>query len=331
LGLLSGIYGIVLRIARLIKKPAKLPYKVISIGNITLGGTGKTPAVIALAEEAQRRGLQPCILTRGYKGKAKGPCFVTKGMEPLINVSQAGDEAYLMSEALSGVPIIKCADRHEGGMFALNSKLLTLTSKLIFILDDGFQHWQLHRDKDIVLIDATNPFGNEKLFPEGRLREPLSALKRADIIILSKADMANEKIISACMSKIRRYNSDAPIFTSSHKPAALINVSGKAESLDTLKEKRVYTLSGIANPSYFEALLTSMGAEIVNSKRFRDHHHYQQGDIDKIIKEAGGLDIITTEKDMVKLKGLNLPNNIFVLRIKFSIDGNFYDDIFGRL
>ncbi|MBS1111922.1 MAG: lpxK, partial [Nitrospirae bacterium] len=169
MGLLSGIYGIVLRIARLLKKPKTLPYKVISIGNITLGGTGKTPAVIALAEEAKRRGFQPCILTRGYKGKAKGPCFVTKGEEPLLDVSQAGDEAYLMSEALSGVVIIKCADRYEGGMFALNSQLLTLNSQLIFILDDGFQHCQLNRDKDIVLIDATNPFDNGKLFPEGRL------------------------------------------------------------------------------------------------------------------------------------------------------------------
>jgi tetraacyldisaccharide 4'-kinase len=330
LGLLSGIYGIVLRIARLLKKPAKLPYKVISIGNITLGGTGKTPAVIALAEEAKRRGFQPCILTRGYKGKAKGPCFVTKGEKPLLDVSQAGDEAYLMSETLSGVPVIKCADRYEGGMFALNSQLLTLNSQLIFILDDGFQHWQLHRDKDIVLIDATNPFDNGKIFPEGRLREPLSALMRADIIVLSKADMADEKRISACMSKIKRYNSDAPIFTSSHKPAVLISASGEAESIDTLKERRVYAFSGIANPSHFEALLTSMGVKIVKSKRFRDHHHYQQVDIDKIINEAGKMDIITTEKDMVKLKGRDLPENIFALRIKFLIDGNFYDDIFGK-
>ena len=330
MGLLSGIYGIVLRIARLLKKPKTLPYKVISIGNITLGGTGKTPAVIALAEEAKRRGFQPCILTRGYKGKAKGPCFVTKGEEPLLDVSQAGDEAYLMSEALSGVVIIKCADRYEGGMFALNSQLLTLNSQLIFILDDGFQHCQLNRDKDIVLIDATNPFDNGKLFPEGRLREPLSALKRADIIVLSKTDMTNEKRITACIGKIKRHNADAPIYSSSHVPAALMSASGEAESLDTLKERRVYAFSGIANPSHFEALLTSMGAEVVKSKRFRDHHHYQQGDIDKIINEAGGMDIITTEKDMVKLKGLTLPDNIFALRIKFLIDGNFYDDIFGK-
>lgn len=331
MGLLSGIYGIVLRIARLLKKPEKLPYKVISIGNITLGGTGKTPAVIALAEEAKKRGFHPCILTRGYKGTANGPCFVTKGEEPLLNVSQAGDEAYLMSEALSGVPIIKCTDRHEGGVFALNSQLLPLTSKLIFILDDGFQHWQLHRDKDIVLIDATNPFDNGKLFPEGKLREPLSALKRADIVVLSKADMADKKRISACRNKIKRYNPDVPIYQSSHVPEALINVSGKAESIDTLKERRVYAFSGIANPSHFEILLKSMGTEIVKSKRFRDHHHYPQGDIDKMIKEAEGMDIITTEKDMVKLKGATLPDNIFALRIKFSIDGSFYDDIFGRL
>jgi tetraacyldisaccharide 4'-kinase len=331
LALLSGIYGIVLRIARLLKQPKKLPYKVISIGNITLGGTGKTPAVIALAEEAKRRGFHPCILTRGYKGTANGPCFVTKGDKPLLNVSQAGDEAYFMSEALSGVPIIKCADRYEGGMFAINSKLLPLTSKLIFILDDGFQHWQLQRDKDIVLIDATNPFDNGKLFPEGKLREPLSALKRADIVVLTKEDMADKKRISACRNKIKRYNPDVPIYTSSHVPAALISVSGKAEDINTLKGRKVYAFSGIANPSHFEMLLKSIGAEVIKSKRFRDHHHYPQGDIDKMIKEAGGLDIITTEKDMVKLKGRALPDNIYALRIQFSIDGKFYDDIFGKL
>ncbi|MBI5675215.1 MAG: tetraacyldisaccharide 4'-kinase [Nitrospirae bacterium] len=329
MGLLSGIYGIVLKIARLLKKPKKLPCKVISIGNITLGGTGKTPAVMALAEEAKRRGYKPCILTRGYKGKAKDPCFVTKGEKPLMNASQAGDEAFLMAEALSGVPIIKCADRYEGGIFTLNSQLKILNSKLVFILDDGFQHWQLHRDRDILLIDATNPFDNGKLFPEGKLREPLSALKRADIIVLSKADMADKKRVTACISKIKRYSTDVPIYTSSHVPAALINVSGESESIDTLKERRVYAFSGIANPYHFEALLKSMGAEIVKSKRFRDHHHYPQGDIDKMIKEAGGMDIITTEKDMVKLKGLRLPENIFALRIKFLIDGNFYDGIFG--
>lgn len=331
MGLASIIYGFALRITKLFKKPKKLPYKVISIGNITLGGTGKTPAVIALAEEAKKRGFHPCILTRGYKGKAKAPCFVTKGEKPLLDVSQAGDEAYLMSETLSGVPIIKCADRYEGGMFAINSNLFTLNSQFIFILDDGFQHLQLHRDKDIVLIDATNPFDNGKLFPEGRLREPLSALKRADIIILSKADMADKKRTSECISKIKRYNADVPIFSSSHVPAALISASGEAESLNTLKKRRVYAFSGIANPFYFEALLRLMGAEIVKSKRFRDHHHYQQGDIDKIINEAGSMDIITTEKDIVKLKGLALPDNIFALRIKFLIDGNYYDDIFGKL
>lgn len=331
MGLFSIIYGFALRITKLLKKPKKLPYKVISIGNITLGGTGKTPAVMAMAEEAKKRGLQPCILTRGYKGKAKGPCFVTKGEGPLLDASQAGDEAYLMAEALRGVPIIKCADRYKGGMFALNSQFFTLNSRLIFVLDDGFQHWSLRRDKDIVLIDATNPFDNKKLLPEGRLREPLSSLKRADIIVLSKADMTDEKRISACTSKIKQYNADAPIYTSSHVPAALIKASGETESIYMLKERRVYAFSGIANPSHFEALLTSMGAELIKSKRFKDHHHYQQGDIDKIIMDAGGLDIVTTEKDMVKLKGLEVPYNTFALRIKFSIDGNFYDDIFGRL
>jgi tetraacyldisaccharide 4'-kinase len=166
----------------------RLPCRVISIGNITVGGTGKTPAAIALAGEAKKRGGSPVILTRGYKGSAKGPCFVTKGEGPLLNADEAGDEPVLMAERLKGVPIIKGSDRYEAGMFALQSldpQLSTLGSRL-FILDDGFQHWKLSRDKDILLIDSGNPFGNRALLPLGKLREPLSAIERADIVVLTK-------------------------------------------------------------------------------------------------------------------------------------------------
>jgi tetraacyldisaccharide 4'-kinase len=167
------------------KKPDKLPAKVISIGNLTLGGTGKTPAVISIAQEAKKRGFTPCVLARGYKGKAKETCFISKGEKPLLNSREAGDEAYLMAEILKGMPVVKGKNRYEAGKLALEN----FQSEILFILDDGFQHWRLHRDIDVLLIDATDPFGNEKLFPEGIMREPFSAIRRAHFIVITKADV----------------------------------------------------------------------------------------------------------------------------------------------
>jgi len=325
----------------LLVKPERLPSKVISVGNITFGGTGKTPAVIAIAEEAARRGFLPCVLTRGYKGKSKGPCLITRDQgsgfrvqgkkdlcflppDPLI----CGDEPALMASRLKDVPIIKCADRYKGGLFAI-SNFKSQISNLIFILDDGFQHRALHRDIDILLIDATNPFGNGKLFPEGRLREPLRSMKRAHIIALTKTDLMGEEIISAITQKIEKYNAEAPVYTASHKPTALINPSGESVKLDTLNGRKIYVFSGIANGEYFRNILTARGADIVRFKSFRDHYIYRQRDMEKIKTEAAGLDIMTTEKDLVKIRELSLPENIFALRIEFEIDRGFYDHILG--
>lgn len=310
------------------KKPHRLPAKVISVGNLTLGGTGKTPAVIAIAQEAKKRGALPCILTRGYKGKSKGPCFIgSLPPDPLL----CGDEPALMAERLKDVPIVKCSDRYKGGLFALDSKLLTPDSRLFFILDDGFQHWNLHRDIDILLIDASNPFGNEELFPEGRLREPLHSMKRAHIIVLTRANAVNEGTVAALIQKIRQYNPDAPVFTASHSPASLVNTAGETIHPDIMKNKKIYAFAGIANPSYFKKTLITLGAYVAGFTSFRDHYRYKQRDMDKIKEKADGMEIITTEKDLVKLKGLNLPENLFALRIEFEIDGRFYDIMFDTM
>lgn len=338
MGPLSAIYRAVLAgrsfFYNHIKKPGRLPAKVISIGNITLGGTGKTPAVIAVAEHAKALGLNPCILTRGYKGKVKGPCFVSKGKQILLTTEQAGDEAFLMAEKLNGVPVVIGKKRYLAGKFALenlNRHKKEAEAPALFILDDGFQHIALHRDMDVLLLDATNPFGNERLFPEGRLREPLKAIGRADIIVLTKVDMAETASIDYAMRIIRRFSPDALIFTASHKPTTLITLSGESESLETLKDKKIYVFSGIANPSYFKAVLRSNGAEIVRFKKFRDHHKYSQREIDKIIKSADGLKIITTEKDLVKLKGMKKTEDIRALKIEFSIEEEFYTTLFKKV
>lgn len=332
MGLFSAIYGLGLACKRFYcRKPDRLPAKVISIGNLTLGGTGKTPAVIAVAREAKKRGHNTCVLTRGYKGKTGGISFVSRGAGPLMTPLEAGDEACMMAENLKRVTIIKGKDRFSAGIAAFNNarRADVCQDPNLFILDDGYQHWKLHRDIDILLIDATNPFGNERLFPEGTLREPFSAMKRAHIILITKADMAAQGEITEITRKIKKYNPDAPIFLSSYRPACLINISGEMRSIDSLRDKRIYAFSGIANPAYFRSLLISSGAQIAKFRKFRDHHNYRMKDIDEIKKEASGLEIITTEKDLVKLREPAVPENIFALKIEFSADNEFYDNLFN--
>lgn len=334
MGALSAVYRTILSVREFLykkslKRSKKLPSKVISIGNLTLGGTGKTPAVIALAEEAKKRGCKPCILTRGYKGTAKAPCMAGKDNEPFLNTYQAGDEPTLMTYRLKGIPVVIGKNRYLAGLSAISE--LGLNTIDMFILDDGFQHWALHRDLDILLIDATNPFGNEKLFPEGILREPLKAIERADIIIITKTNAVSREQIDVLRMNIKQYNPDAPVYTAVHMPTTFVNPKGILKQLDFINQRRIYAFSGIANPAYFKTTLSSMGAQIVKFKPFRDHYFYKQQDIDRIAESADGLDIITTEKDLVKLKELRLPENIFALRVDFSVEEAFYNNIFGRI
>ncbi len=332
MGLLSSIYSAVLSGRDFLyrsglKKTGKLSEKVISVGNLTLGGTGKTPAVIAIASEAKKRGLHPCILTRGYKGRAKGPCVVSLGEGPVLNVTQAGDEPVLMSERMDGVPIIMGKNRFEAGLFALNNTPLEYIN--LFILDDGYQHLGLYRDKNILLIDVSNPFGNGKLFPEGILREPVSAVSRANAVVITKTDTSCSASIDALKLAVREHNPAVQIFTSFHKPTGFINSSGDMKDLESLTQKPVRAFAGIANPAHFKNLLASKGLSIANFRSYRDHHYYSQHDIDKIVNDAGGMDIITTEKDLVKLRKLNLPDNIYALRIEFLVDDDFFEYIFS--
>ncbi|UCD35032.1 MAG: tetraacyldisaccharide 4'-kinase [Nitrospiraceae bacterium] len=325
MGLISAAYGLGLSCKKwYYRTPKRLPAGVISIGNLTLGGTGKTPAVISVAQEAKNRGLSVCILTRGYRGRTMNITFVSRGSGPLLSPAEAGDEACLMAEALEGVPIVKGKDRYEAGLFALDN----LKTKPLFILDDGFQHWKLFRDADVLLIDATNPFGNGKLFPEGRLREPLSAMNRAHIIVITKSDMAQEGSVASITRTVRQYNQDAPLFTSSHRAAGLVTARGESMPADSLQSKSIYAFCGIANPASFTSTLTYAGAAVRGLRAFRDHYIYTQKDIDEIISDAAGMEIITTEKDLVKLKNLDIPENLRALKVAFSVNGEFYDSLF---
>ncbi|MBM4136209.1 MAG: tetraacyldisaccharide 4'-kinase [Nitrospira sp.] len=358
-----------------LKRQKKLPCKVISIGNITAGGTGKTPATIAMAEEAQKRGFKPCILTRGYRGKAKGPCFVKDSYTPIRPspikgegkgggvVHHAtwylfGDEPVLMAERLKDVPIVKGTDRYNSGLFAienLRSQISDLKS-LLFILDDGFQHYELFRDRNILLINGTNPFGNRRLLPLGLLREPLSEIKRADVIVITKTEVPptqpspsrgegkgggvrsqgsgfriQDSRLKSLIEEIKRFNSKAPIFFAEHTPSKLRTIHGDSLSLEWAKGKRLFGFCGIGNPESFRITLLSAGIELAGFKTYGDHYRYTLDDRETIIKnakECGADWIVTTEKDIMRLKGLELPENLVALVIEFRVDEGFYEEVF---
>ena len=341
MNLFEGLYYIGYSIKKnfALKHQKRLPCRVISIGNITVGGTGKTPAAIALAEEAGKRGLRPAILTRGYRGKMRGPCFVSKGSKPLLSEEQAGDEALLIAERLKGVAVIKGADRYEAGLFALGS-LPTELRPDIFILDDGFQHWRLFRDKDILLVDGSNPFGNRRLLPLGRLREPLNAIGRAGIIVITKAGSGCKGLSerrhcsgSSLIEEIRRYNEKAPLFFAEHRPMKFNTASGETLPLEWAMDKRFFGFSGIGNPESFRGTLLAAGLDLTGVVSYRDHYRYCARDLRKIIdgsNERNADWIVTTEKDIMRLKGLDLPENLVSLAIEFAVDKEFYNEVFKQ-
>jgi tetraacyldisaccharide 4'-kinase len=304
-----------------IKKTHRLPGQVISIGNITMGGTGKTPATIALAQEAVTRGYRPCILTRGYKGIQHGMAFVSKGGVPLLSSHEAGDEPVLMAYKLTGVKIIKGKNRYLAGKIAGNDVDL-------FILDDGFQHLCLHRDIDVLLIDSMDPFGKRgRLFPEGRLREPLSAMKRADYIVLTKS---SGKDNSELTKTIRYYNNNAPLYQAFHRPVYFVDRNWDHYDLTTIQGKRVFAFAGIAAPESFRGILTSLGAHIIRFKGFRDHYRYRQADVSRLLFESRGMKLITTEKDLVRMLHLDIPYDLRALSIEFVIDESFYNNLLNN-
>ncbi|HMK61373.1 MAG TPA: tetraacyldisaccharide 4'-kinase [Dissulfurispiraceae bacterium] len=308
-----------------IARRQRLSAKVISIGNLTVGGTGKTPATIAVSEEAKRRGYKPIILTRGYMGKARGASLVSDGTSIMLDTEHAGDEPLVMARSLKNVPVVKSADRYQGGLLAFQH-FGDSSDQLLFILDDGFQHWRLQRDVDVVLIDGQKGFGNKRLLPCGPLRSPLSELKDADIIVISRT--RNDLLTN----EIRKFNKDAPIFFATHEIAGVVQSNGTAVDPAVLKGWRVMAFCGIANPESFQKIISALGCEIAEIRQFRDHHRYREKDIRDLearARKLGAEFLLTTEKDMVKILELpNLPINMLSIVISFNINQEFYDNLF---
>lgn len=323
MGLFELLYylGYRLKTSRDLKRRRRLPERVISVGNITAGGTGKTPATVALALEARRRGLRPCVLTRGYRGSLRGPVVVT----PDMKAEEAGDEPVLMVRRLGDIPVVKCANRFAAGIFALE-KLEPKPD--VFLLDDGYQHRRLHRDKDVLLISARDPFGGGKLLPMGLLREPLREMRRADVVVITKKPDDNPKSLA---ETIRRYNPSAPIFSAGYRLSSVVDASGERRPADWLQGKDVYAFCGIGEPGSFKDSLAGAGARLRGFKAFRDHYSFTHEDIRRVSNEAhvsGAPWIITTEKDIMRLRGIETPENLLTLEIEFAAEESFYGEVF---
>lgn len=305
-------------------KTRTLPCPVISIGNITVGGTGKTPLVMALAKGLTERRISVAILSRGYKGKRISKPVVSDGKTIFLSPEESGDEPSLMARACLGIPVLVGRDRFTNGQIALQQ-----FGVKGLLLDDGYQHLSLYRNINILLIDSHIGFGDHTLLPRGVLREPLSQLRRADLFLLTKVE--NPQTVQPLEKKIHEIHPSSQVFHSHYEPVSLVSPNDDEEELNSLKGRKILALSGIANPVYFSSMLRKCGAEIVGEAIFPDHHPYTPKDLSSVEEKSKRADcIVTTEKDMVKLKKLDiLQLPIRALRVEMKIweEKEFYQRV----
>ncbi|MFH1305069.1 MAG: tetraacyldisaccharide 4'-kinase [Candidatus Omnitrophota bacterium] len=299
---LSWIYAQAVRVVALgyktgLRRRYRVGAPVVSVGNITLGGTGKTPFVMFIADYFLARERKPAVLIRGY----------------------GGDENRMLASELPEVPVFVGQDRVKEARGAVRA------ARDVLVLDDGFQHRRIERDLDILLLDAFSPFGNGCLFPRGVLREPISSVRRANIFVLTKTDRINTADRENIIRRLAVLAPGKPVVLSRHKPSFLSDITGAVYAIDTLRHKRVLLFSGIADPDYFAFLIEKQGAVIVSRHDHDDHHRYSDHDIGVIrarcAREKAEI-IITTAKDYVKVRDLDLSGieeKIFVMNIVIDI------------
>jgi tetraacyldisaccharide 4'-kinase len=295
---------------------SKLDAAVISVGNLTTGGTGKTPLVEWVCRVLGDEGKRVCILTRGYRRQNPNKqVVVSDGNRILAGVAAAGDEPLLLAKNLLGIAAVICnSNRSAAGRWAINN----LRSE-VFVLDDGFQHLQLARDLNIVTIDATNPWGGGML-PYGHLREPLSGLARADCIVLTRTEAQTD--LESLTSALQKTVGQVPVFHSRMKTSRLRQLNGETVDSPQSISQPIAAFCGVGNPNSFFDHLRSEGYERVLERAFPDHYSYQQADLDHIVAEAkgkGANSILTTAKDAVKVSSLHFEIPCYVLEISLSI------------
>ncbi len=286
------------------------------IGNITAGGTGKTPAVHYYIKKMIAEGKKPCVVSRGYGGKRKiEPLIVSDGVNITATPEESGDESYLHALNLK-CPVIVAKKRYMA--VAIAKEKFGCDS---VVLDDGFQHRQLYREHDIVLIDATNPFGGKKLLPAGYLREPIEGLKRAEKVIITRYNLVSKEKVAEIKQEIEKYNKNTAV--AEYVFSGIFSLDGK--EIAEYRGKKVFIFSGIGNPGNFRKSVENAGAEICGEKIYPDHYKYRKRNLNDIYREAlekGAELILTTEKDMVKIVSISdekFKKNCGVLKIEFKI------------
>jgi tetraacyldisaccharide 4'-kinase len=310
LALASLIYGVITSIRNLLYDRQILSIRrctapVISVGNLTVGGTGKTPVVAYLAEQLRQRGIRVTIVSRGYGAVA----------------GAVNDEALELERLLPDVPHVQNPDRYAAAQMAVDE----LAAQVI-LLDDAFQHRKLHRDFEVVLLDATNPFGFGHLLPRGLLRESIRGLRRADLIVLTRADLVSRDELNQIQSRAEKVAGTRSWIETTHRPKSLLHWPDRLEPIEKLQGSRVLIFSGIGNPKAFLQTVKNQGAEVVEELRFEDHCSYQREDVERLQRWAEGLlrtqtidFLVCTTKDLVKLR-LDKLNGITVVSLQIGLE-----------
>jgi tetraacyldisaccharide 4'-kinase len=317
----------------------RLGVPVVVVGNLTVGGTGKTPIVEKFARSLAQRGRHVAILSRGYKSRAEPahrrlwrwishgedppPKIVSDGQNVLLDSAEAGDEPFMLARNLPGVVVLVGKNRVKAGQYAIRK-----FGSDILLLDDGFQYLSLRGQHNVLLVDKTNPFGNRHLLPRGILREPVRHLRRASYVFITKSDGRAD---GELRETIRQFHPEVEVIECTHRPTYLqsINNGGQRRPLEDLRGRRVAAFCGIAMPESFEKILRELGAEIVCKKRFLDHHRFTPEDLERFFSravEAQADFIVTTEKDAVRLSA-DLVSTIplYYLRLEIEILSGDHD------
>jgi tetraacyldisaccharide 4'-kinase len=278
-------------------KTHRLARPVVSVGNLTVGGTGKTPLVACVAKMLLHRGWKPSILTRGYGRNSKAPMIVLPpGADRRADAQEIGDEPALLARALPEVPLVICADRFRGGQAAEERFPVDA-----HILDDGFQHLALARDVDILVLDATETLSDRQLLPAGRQREPLSALPRAQVVVITRTDSADPQPLEELVLKV---HPAARVFRSLTILSGWTDaLRGEAIAIEAIRARKTAAFCALGNPRAFFADLRRWGFNLVAEDAFPDHHVYTGEEIQQLVAEArrkGAAALLTTQKDAVK-------------------------------
>ncbi len=324
-GLLMSLRAALYRLG--VFKPQRLARPVISVGNLTMGGTGKTPVTIYLARLLAA--ARPAIISRGYGGKARGAINLVADWDGIyLDAVDAGDEPRLMAESLPGVPVLTGRKRAIAGAYAVDR-----LDPGLLILDDAFQHLALARDLDIVLIKVDTFLGNNRLFPGGDMRESLKALARAHCFVLTCVDDENRQRAEAIKKALRDRFADTPVFMAEYRPMVLLDQAGSRVAVESWQDEPVLAFCGLAVPWLFRQTLEGAGFKLAGFKEFSDHCPYGSrvlGDLARLAEESGAKALVTTEKDMVKIKDMDMGLPLFALGMEVVAEPDFDDFVLNR-